>query len=193
MANRHDEQLQTIARLFEQDSWGRPFCPEDSPVLSACRGPQLSAMAPFKISRLWSRVLSTSCRAHCASYRTDSIYIDSLKTHKPCFRPSYNHYLSQHTNRLLRCFSRPFYYWTFAWHCQFTTWLQQSSGSTGLDTMSIFLQVMHSTNYVACFSHHTKHSESTRSIAAGQHIQEPSYATIPLNGLHAAPLNAHDT
>jgi hypothetical protein len=24
-------------------------------------------------TRLWSRVLSTSCRAHCASYRTDSI------------------------------------------------------------------------------------------------------------------------
>jgi hypothetical protein len=46
MAIRHDEQLQTIARLFEQDSWSRPFYPEDSPVLSACRAPQLSAMTP---------------------------------------------------------------------------------------------------------------------------------------------------
>ena len=35
MAIRHDEQLQTIARLFEQDSWSRPFYPEDSPVCPA--------------------------------------------------------------------------------------------------------------------------------------------------------------
>jgi hypothetical protein len=36
--------VRTIFKI--QDSWSRPFYPEDSPVLSACRAPQLSAMTP---------------------------------------------------------------------------------------------------------------------------------------------------
>ena len=60
----YDEQLHPIARLFEQDSWGRPFYPEDSPVLSACRGPQLSAMTPQRITT--ADKVEAPCRVSCS-------------------------------------------------------------------------------------------------------------------------------